>query len=57
MVVQILMVHRYPVPLKRELYGALVTRLGKIGIRPEDIQIAITENCYEDWYAGHLSDL
>jgi Tautomerase enzyme len=57
MVVQILMVHRYPVALKRELYRALVTRLGKIGIRPEDIQIAITENGYEDWYAGRLSDL
>ena len=40
---------------KRELYRALVTRLGKIGVRPEDIQIAITENGYEDWYAGRLA--
>lgn len=26
------------------------------GIRPEDIQIAVTENYYEDWYAGRLHD-
>ena len=57
MVVQVLMVHRYPVALKRELYRAVVTRLSKIGIRPEDIQIAITENGYEDWYAGRQNDL
>ncbi len=55
MVIQVLMVHRYPVALKRELYRALVTRLGKVGVRPEDIQIAITENGYEDWYAGRLA--
>jgi hypothetical protein len=55
MVIQVLMVHRYPVALKRELYRALVARLGKVGVRPEDIQIAITENGYEDWYAGRLA--
>lgn len=55
MVIQVLMVHRYPVALKRELYRALVTRLGKVGVRPEDIQIAITENGYEDWYAGRFA--
>ncbi len=54
MVIQVLMVHRYPVALKRDLFRTLVTRLSKIGVRPEDIQIAITENGYEDWYAGRL---
>jgi phenylpyruvate tautomerase PptA (4-oxalocrotonate tautomerase family) len=54
MVIQVLMVHRYPVALKRDLYRAVVERLAKIGVRPEDIQIAITENSYEDWYAGRL---
>jgi hypothetical protein len=53
-VIQILMVHRYPVDLKRELYRHIVTRLGAIGIRREDIQIGVTENQYEDWYAGRL---
>jgi Tautomerase enzyme len=52
--VQVLMVHMYPVDLKRELYRHIVTRLDGIGIRPEDIQIAVTENGYEDWYAGRL---
>jgi phenylpyruvate tautomerase PptA (4-oxalocrotonate tautomerase family) len=53
-VIQVLMVHMYPVELKRELYRHLVTRLSAVGIRPEDIQIAVTENGYEDWYAGSL---
>jgi phenylpyruvate tautomerase PptA (4-oxalocrotonate tautomerase family) len=52
--IQVLMVHMYPVDLKRELYRHIVTRLDAIGIRPEDIQIAVTENGYEDWYAGRL---
>jgi|SRR5690242_4613790 len=53
-VIQILMVHMYTVELKRELYRHIVTRLSAIGIRREDIQIAVTENGYEDWYAGRL---
>lgn len=53
-VIQVLMVHMYTVELKRELYRHIVTRLSGIGIRPEDIQIALTENGYEDWYAGRL---
>jgi hypothetical protein len=52
--IQVLMVHMYPVDLKRELYRHIVTRLDAIGVRPEDIQIAVTENGYEDWYAGRL---
>jgi hypothetical protein len=31
-----------------------VTRLTATGVRPEDIQTAVTENGYEDWYAGRL---
>lgn len=52
--IQVLMVHMYPVDRKRELYRHIVTRLGAIGVRPEDIQIAVSENGYEDWYAGRL---
>lgn len=52
--IQVLMVHMYPVDFKRELYRHIVTRLDAIGIRPEDIQIAVSENGYEDWYAGRL---
>jgi hypothetical protein len=48
------MVHRYTVEQKRELYRHIVTRLAAIGIRPEDIQIGVTENHDEDLYAGRL---
>lgn len=52
MVIQITMVARYPVKLKRALYEEIVARLEIEGIRHEDIQIALRENHYEDWYAG-----
>lgn len=52
MVIEITMVARYPVKLKRALYEAIVARLKPVGIRPEDVQIAVRENHYEDWYAG-----
>ena len=52
--IQILMVHRYSVELKRKLYRALVMRLEGLGIRREDIVIAVAENGFEDWYAGRL---
>lgn len=51
-VIEITMVARYPVKLKRALYEEIVARLGTVGIRAEDIQIAVRENHYEDWYAG-----
>jgi hypothetical protein len=54
MVIRITMVHRYPVAIKKGLYKAIVERLEKLGIRREDIQIAVVENGYEDWYAGTL---
>lgn len=53
-VIQLTMVHRYTVELKRSLYRSIVHRLESVGIRPEDIQIALIENGYEDWYAGRL---
>ena len=52
MIIQVLMVHHYPVDQKRALYRNMVDRLVKIGIRKDDILIAVTENGYEDWFAG-----
>jgi hypothetical protein len=52
--IQVLMVHLYPVERKRALYRHMVTRLAAVGVRREDIQIAVTENHHEDWYAGRL---
>ena len=55
-IIQILMVRRYTVEIKRGLYRAIVERLEGIGIRREDIQIGVVENYYEDWFAGTLAD-
>jgi hypothetical protein len=52
--IEVLMVHMYTVERKRELYRQVVGRLAALGIRPEDVLIAVTENRYEDWYAGRL---
>lgn len=52
MIIQILMVHHYSVEKKRGLYRNMVGRLEKIGIRKDDILIAVTENGFEDWFAG-----
>ncbi len=54
MIIRALMVHQYPVDQKRNLHRAMVTRLVKLGIRKEDIFIALHENGFEDWYAGRL---
>lgn len=54
MIIQILMVHHYPVDQKRALYRNMVGRLVGIGIRKDDILIAVTENGFEDWFAGRL---
>ncbi len=54
MVIHITMVHRYPVVLKKALYKAIVERLERLGVRREDVQIAVVENGYEDWFTGSL---
>ena len=53
-IIQVLMVHQYPVDQKRGLYRNIVNRLVKIGLRKEDILIAIHENGSDDWYGGRL---
>lgn len=53
-VIHITMVHKYSVAMKKGLYKHIVERLAAVGIRPEDIQIAVVENGFEDWYAGKL---
>jgi hypothetical protein len=53
-VIQMLMVNRYPVALKNRLFRNIARRLAGIGIRPEDVFIAVSENGYEDWLPGIL---
>ncbi len=52
--IQVLMVHKYSVAIKRAFYKSLVLKLEALGIRREDILIAVTENGFEDWYAGRI---
>lgn len=54
MVIRVTLVHKHTVAKKRALYRGIVERLAVLGIRPEDIQIAMVENTFEDWYAGSL---
>ncbi|MGH7921093.1 MAG: tautomerase family protein [Candidatus Dormibacteraceae bacterium] len=50
--IQVTAVHLYPTATKQALFRAIAERLGALGIRADDIHIALTENGFEDWYAG-----
>jgi hypothetical protein len=52
--VRITMVHMYSVAAKQRLFRAIVERFQAAGVRPEDVLISVTENGFEDWYAGRL---
>jgi hypothetical protein len=52
--IRITMVHMYSVATKQRLYRSIVKRFGEVGVRAEDIMIAVVENGFEDWYAGQL---
>ncbi len=54
LLIQVLAVHMHPVAAKQAFFRAVVEKLGVIGIRSSDIHIALSENGFEDWYAGRL---
>ena len=54
LVIQVIAVHMYAVDTKRRFFQAVVDRLRPLNIRPEDVLISLTENGFEDWYAGKL---
>jgi hypothetical protein len=54
LVIRVIAVHMYPVATKQKFFAAVVERLQPLGIRPEDVLISLTENGFEDWYAGKL---
>lgn len=54
LVIRVTAVHMYPVATKHRFFRAVVERLEPLGIRPEDVLISLTENGFEDWYAGKL---
>ena len=54
LVIRVIAVHMYDVASKRRFFQAVVDRLQPLGIRAEDVLISLTENGFEDWYAGKL---
>lgn len=54
LVIRVVAVHMYPVATKQRFFRAVVERLGPLGIRAEDVLISLTENGFEDWYAGKI---
>ncbi|GAA4174355.1 tautomerase family protein [Gryllotalpicola koreensis] len=50
--IQVTAVHMYPVAVKRRFFEAVVAKLAPLGIRSADVHIALSENGFEDWYAG-----
>ena len=56
LLIQITLVRRHPVSQKHDLNANIVKKLGEIGIRAEDILISMTENGFEDWKLGDVTD-
>jgi hypothetical protein len=54
LVIRVVAVHMYPVATKQRFFRAVAERLEPLGIRAEDVLISLTENGFEDWYAGKL---
>jgi hypothetical protein len=52
LLIRITAVHMYSVALKKSLFANIVLKLSLLGIRPDDILICLTENGFEDWWAG-----
>jgi hypothetical protein len=52
LVIRVIAVHMYPVDTKRSFFEAVARRLEAIGIRRQDVLISLTENGFEDWFAG-----
>jgi hypothetical protein len=52
LVIRVTAVHMYPVATKQAFFRAVVDKLQPLGIRREDVLICLTENGFEDWYAG-----
>ena len=50
--VQILMVRGYSTETKKATFAATAEEREAVGVRPDDVFVAVTENGPEDWYAG-----
>jgi hypothetical protein len=54
LVIRVTAVHMYSVVTKQLFFRTVVDKLKPLGIRSEDVLICLTENGFEDWYAGRV---
>ena len=52
LLIHVTAVHMYPVAVKQAFFRMVVDKLEPLGIRREDVLICLTENGFEDWWAG-----
>jgi len=52
--VHVTMVHKYPVTAKTALLRRIAERMEECGIRREDLLVCVSENGFEDWFAGKV---
>jgi hypothetical protein len=49
--IQILLANLYGPQEKKRMYDAVSSQIAKIGIKPDNVLIAVTENAGDDWFA------
>lgn len=52
LVIRVTAVHMYNTAAKQRFFRTVVDKLKPLGIRSEDVLICLTENGFDDWYAG-----
>jgi hypothetical protein len=53
-VIRVTAVHMYSTAIKQLFFRTVVDKLKPVGIRSEDVLICLTENGFDDWYAGRF---
>jgi hypothetical protein len=54
LVIRVTAVHMYSTATKQLFFRTVVDELKPLGIRSEDVLICLTENGFDDWYAGRI---
>jgi len=54
--VEVLQVRGYSTETKQKAFAAVAQELEAVGVRPDDVFLAVTENGPEDWYVGRAGD-
>jgi hypothetical protein len=54
LLIRVIAVHVYSTAIKQLFFQSVVDKLEPLGIRSEDVLICLTENGFDDWYAGRV---